>query len=143
MTSADILETKEFTTNMRKLSESVWGDVRRRAEGQAERKEDEIDNLEPDELAEYIKKEYDINVRDEFFGYDDETALLDVPIISWEKKIIPSKTKTRTSVVIFKPPAVLPGPPPINIKSITKKAIGAERISTGIELKPAVLKLKD
>ena len=78
------------------IKESVWGDIRRRAEGQAERKEDEIDNLEPDELAEYIKKKYDINVRDEFFGYDDETALLDVPIISWEKKIIPSKAKTRT-----------------------------------------------
>ena len=44
---------------MKKLSESVWGDVRRRAEGRAERKEDDINNANVDGLVLYLKKIYE------------------------------------------------------------------------------------
>lgn len=40
------------------LKESVWGDVRRRAEGQSIRREDDINNLSQDELFNYLKAHY-------------------------------------------------------------------------------------
>lgn len=45
---------------MKKLSESVWGDVRRRAEGQATRKEDNLDNLSLTGFYDYWKDRYSI-----------------------------------------------------------------------------------
>ena len=41
------------------VNESVWGDVRRRAEGQSIRKEDDIDHLSLAELFTYIKSRYE------------------------------------------------------------------------------------
>ena len=43
---------------MRKLSESVWGDMRRRAEGQADRKEDDINIMDAKGLIAYLKNTY-------------------------------------------------------------------------------------
>ena len=42
------------------LKESVWSDIQDRSSGEAVRKEDDINNLEPKELYEYIKKYYEI-----------------------------------------------------------------------------------
>lgn len=47
---------------MRKFSdinESVWGDIRKRAEGTDERKEDDIDNLGGSELYDYLNTIYE------------------------------------------------------------------------------------
>lgn len=40
------------------IKESVWGDIRRRAEGQSIRKEEEIDHLDQYEFGDYLKSIY-------------------------------------------------------------------------------------
>ena len=61
MTLVVILETKEFITNMKKLSnikESMWGDIHRRNSGEAVRKEDSMDLMDSSEFFNYLKKHY-------------------------------------------------------------------------------------
>lgn len=58
MTLVVISETKESITDMKRLSESVWGDVRRRADGQAVRKEDDIDSKSLEEFYYYLTDIY-------------------------------------------------------------------------------------
>ena len=93
MTSVDILETKEFTTNMRKLSESVWGDVRRRADGTSTRKEDD-----KEKLYKYLNNTYEtllgdkIEISDEWiaiplFKYDGAYSLLEIRGTGDNKKL--------------------------------------------------------
>lgn len=48
---------------MRKFSninESVWGDMRKRAEGHAERKEDDVNNMDVDGLVKYLNDNYQL-----------------------------------------------------------------------------------
>ena len=65
MTLVDILEIKEFITNMRKLSESIWSDIQDRSSGEIERKEDDINLFTQDTLFEYIKNRY-VSLIDEY-----------------------------------------------------------------------------
>ena len=58
MTLVVILETKEFTTNMRKLSESIWSDIQDRNSGEVVRQEDSVDLLDLSEFYNYLKKHY-------------------------------------------------------------------------------------
>ena len=43
---------------MKKLSESVWGDIRKKSLGQEDRIEDDVNNMSPRELYEYILSGY-------------------------------------------------------------------------------------
>ena len=61
MILVDILEIKEFITNMRKLSESIWSDIQDRSTGETERKEDDANNLDIEGLGEYILDHYIID----------------------------------------------------------------------------------
>jgi hypothetical protein len=54
-----ILEIKEFITNMRKLSESIWSDIQDRSSGESVRKEDDINRLDRDGLYEHIYDVYE------------------------------------------------------------------------------------
>ena len=67
MTLEDILETKEFITNMRKLSESIWSDIQDRSSGEIERKEDHPNNLDIEGLGQYIIDHYRIADGDIFY----------------------------------------------------------------------------
>ena len=67
MTLADILEIKEFITNMRKLSESIWSDIQDRSSGEIERKEDDANNLDIEGLGQYIIDHYRIADGDIFY----------------------------------------------------------------------------
>ncbi len=59
MTLVDILETKEFITNMRKLSESIWSDIQDRSTGETIRKEDDVDLITDRKVfRDYLKKHY-------------------------------------------------------------------------------------
>ena len=59
MTLVDILETKEFITNMRKLSESIWSDIQDRSTGETKRKEDDVDLITDRKVfRDYLKKHY-------------------------------------------------------------------------------------
>ena len=51
--------------------------------------------------------------------------------------------KKIATVVVFIPPAVEPGDPPINIRLIRTKRVAWERLAMGIVLKPAVLLVTD
>lgn len=53
---------------MKKLSESVWGDIRRRAEGLQDRKEDDIDNLSFNDFEQYLKDSYEVLEDPHFFS---------------------------------------------------------------------------
>ena len=70
------------------LKESVWMDIHKRSNGDIERNEDYVDvnDLEPQELCDYIENHYilpdDIGVT----GYDDDNAELYVHILQYEKK---------------------------------------------------------
>lgn len=55
------MEIKVFTTNMKKLSESIWSDIHKRSVGSEIRKEDDIENLNRDEMLDYIYSIYDVN----------------------------------------------------------------------------------
>ena len=46
------------------LKESVWGNISKRAEGSVSRKEDDINNLDIDELCNYIKDKYEFITND-------------------------------------------------------------------------------
>ena len=70
MTLADILEIKEFITNMRKLSESIWSDIQDRSSGEIERKEDDANNLDIEGLGQYIIDHYRIADGDIFYRDD-------------------------------------------------------------------------
>lgn len=59
MTLEDILEIKEFITNMRKLSESIWSDIQDRSVGDTVRKEDDINRMKCDELYDLIYDTYE------------------------------------------------------------------------------------
>ena len=61
MTLVDILETKESITNMKKLSESVWGDIRKKSLGQEERQEDDISNLSIEDFSKYLDSMYTLD----------------------------------------------------------------------------------
>lgn len=54
-----ILEIKEFITNMRKLSESIWSDIQDRSSGDVIRKEDDINRMNCDDLYDYIHELYE------------------------------------------------------------------------------------
>ena len=69
MTLVDILEIKEFITNMRKLSESIWSDIQDRSSGEIERKEDDPNNLDIEGLGQYIIDHYRIADGDIFYRY--------------------------------------------------------------------------
>ena len=45
---------------MRKLSESVWGDIRKKSLGQEKRMEDDIDRLNGDEFLIYLQEHYQV-----------------------------------------------------------------------------------
>ena len=47
---------------MRKLSESVWGDIRKKSLGQEERIEDDVNNLNMEGFFDYILKHYRVIV---------------------------------------------------------------------------------
>ena len=66
MILVDILEIKEYITNMKRLSkinESVWSDIRDRANGESIKKEDNIELLDRDGLLEYVLSHYDENTK--------------------------------------------------------------------------------
>ena len=61
MTLVVTLEIKVFTTNMKRLSESIWSDIHKRSNGSEIRKEDDIEHLDRDEMLDYIYSIYDVN----------------------------------------------------------------------------------
>lgn len=63
MTLVVTLEIKVFTINMKRLSESIWSDIHKRSVGSEIRKEDDIENLNRDEMLDYIYSIYDVNKR--------------------------------------------------------------------------------
>lgn len=61
------MEIKEYINNysMKKINESVWGDIRRSGNG-VEKMEDSIEPLDRDGLYDYIKEHYDGLKEDQF-----------------------------------------------------------------------------
>ena len=59
MTLEGISETKEFITNMRKLSESIWSDIQDRSSGEVTRKEDSVNLLDKHQFIDYVKNHYE------------------------------------------------------------------------------------
>ena len=58
MTLEDILEIKEFITNMRKLSESIWSDIQDRSAGESVRKEDDVNYMNPEDFCDFLNDNY-------------------------------------------------------------------------------------
>ena len=44
---------------MKKLSESVWGEIRKKSLGQEERKEESVNSMSKDEFADYLREIYE------------------------------------------------------------------------------------
>ena len=62
MTLVVISETKEFITDMKRLSnikESVWSDIQKRSMGEQVRKEDSTNKFNRDEMYDYIYSHYE------------------------------------------------------------------------------------
>ena len=62
-----------------KIMESAWGDMMRRSSGDIIRKEDDVDNMDPEKFKEYLKTLYKPLVDYAFISYVSEAIL--VPII--------------------------------------------------------------
>lgn len=69
---------------MKKLSESVWGDIRKRAEGNIIRKEDDVNHMNFDTFADYIKDNY--SEKGDWFSIvessDEKSRHIEIDIIS-------------------------------------------------------------
>lgn len=63
------------------IGESVWGDMRKRAEGMEKRREDDIDLMDPDGFYDYLNDHYEVLENTVIRKYDDIHAIL-VPIVS-------------------------------------------------------------
>lgn len=69
---------------MRKLSESIWGDIRKRSEGTSERSEDDINTFSIDGLCDYMNGIYESTTKQDIYVskdgwltvclYEDETG---------------------------------------------------------------------
>ena len=69
---------------MRKLSESVWGDLRKKSLGQEVRIENDVENMTSREFYEYIIDNYDIiNTpnNDEMWFYSPESDMIQIPLV--------------------------------------------------------------
>ena len=62
-----------------KILESAWGDMRRRSTGEIIRKEDDVDNMDPEKFKEYLKTLYKPLADYAYIIYASEAIL--VPII--------------------------------------------------------------
>ena len=64
---------------MKKLSESVWGDIRKKSLGKEDRKEDEINHLNPDEFCQYLRDRYETK---DFKIDNEQDTRLSIPILN-------------------------------------------------------------
>ena len=95
------------------IGESVWSDIHKRSNGDTIRKEDDINNLDIDELEEYLDNRYKLD----YFSIECDHISILIPIIDtsdsscisnikfnlWEKKIsVPSDVEKYVPDVIKK-----------------------------------------
>jgi len=66
---------------MRKLSESVWADIRKKSLGQEDRLENYINNMTIDEFSKYLKEIYVCNSEHRIKDYRPRVNLIVIPIM--------------------------------------------------------------
>ena len=65
---------------MKKLSESIWGDIRRQADGNSVKREDDINTLDQNGFYEYLNSKYWCNLSGHRIKSQDDIDLLVVPL---------------------------------------------------------------
>ena len=77
-----VLSVAQKPLFVKKLSESVWGDIRKKSLGQEEREENSLDNLTPQEFYEYLlntyvaKMYFDLNLNSSAYEITDYNGLI-------------------------------------------------------------------
>ena len=100
MTLVVTSETKEFISNMKRLSESIWSDIQDRSSGETVRKEDDINRLDIDGLFEYINDNYkNLSHREAWVSKHDTGSFIHIPMFKRYNRLYSIYLKFKTDKI--------------------------------------------